>query len=112
MSFWYGLAFKTSSTNPSANRKELEPITTQLCVESGTNKSDVPTTDPKIAMPPSIAVGFLCHRSAVGLATAPQRLASKRTKGVSASEKAKAAMTVITSVELKDILRLTTRLTI
>jgi len=38
--------------------KSLEPITTQLCVESGTNKSDVPTTDPKIAMPQALQLAF------------------------------------------------------
>src|SRR5689334_25312698 len=42
-------------------------------------------TESQIPRPPSMAVGFLCQRSILGLATMPIRRASARTRGVNAT---------------------------
>src|SRR3954468_17658460 len=58
----------------------------------------------KIAIPPSMAVGFLCQRSVLGFATAPHRRAKFRTTGVRISESTKAPATVAASSHLKIII--------
>src|SRR5437762_2423615 len=57
----------------------------------GRNTRSVATTATKMATPPSIAVGFLCHRSLLGLAITPRRRAAARTTGVRASDTKNAA---------------------
>ena len=61
------------------------------------------TTESQNAVPPSIAVGFLCQRSVFGTATKPKRRAQARTKGVSTSAKQKEAATASSVRGLKDI---------
>jgi hypothetical protein len=59
----------------------------------------------KIAAPPIIAVGFLCHRSPRGFATTPKRRASRRTSGVRVAASANDTATVKICRALKGIVR-------
>src|SRR5215213_4856149 len=61
-----------------------------LCSE---NATWVITTESQIAAPPSMAVGFLCHRSVLGTAIKPKRRATALTRGVSISAKQRDAAT-------------------
>ena len=51
-----------------------------------------------MAIPPSSAVGCLCHLSCCGLATYPSRRAASRQRGVRASDAAHAAMKMAISL--------------
>src|SRR6185436_15149925 len=77
-----------SSTNPTRNKNDDAPTTTQPQLVCGTSTRQVAITAAQIATPPIIAVGRLCQRSVFGLATNPQRLARLRTTGVSAVARA------------------------
>src|ERR1044072_6536498 len=57
----------------------------------------------QIATPPSIAVGFLCQRSILGLAIKPKRRANARTSGVSMSARQNDAATASSVRGLKGI---------
>src|SRR6185369_5689327 len=51
------------------------------------------TTENQMATPPNMAVGFLCQRSVLGLATTPKRRANALTSGVRTRARPKAAAT-------------------
>src|SRR5215208_4777665 len=61
------------------------------------------TTVSQMAAPPSIAVGFLCHRSIFGTATMPMRRANARTSGVSIVARTNAAAKASSVRGLKDV---------
>src|ERR1700752_4920804 len=78
-----------SSTKPTRNRNEAAPRTTQVAGVCGVSVTSVITAANQIATPPIMAVGFLCQRSVLGLATNPQRVAKALTTGVSPAASAK-----------------------
>src|SRR5437868_8294116 len=77
-----------SSINPTRKRNDAAPATTHPALVCGTSVKKVVITASQIATPPIIAVGRLCQRSVFGLATNPQRRASRRTTGVKAAASA------------------------
>src|SRR5690348_17237705 len=71
-----------SSTRPTRNRNVLASRIHLPYVPYSENTLEMMITESQIAAPPSIAVGFLCHRSVLGTAMKPKRRANARTKGV------------------------------
>src|SRR5437870_13502022 len=77
-----------SSTNPTRKRNDAAPATTHPVLVCGNSVKKVVITASQIATPPIIAVGRLCQRSVLGLATNPHRRARLRTTGVKAAARA------------------------
>jgi hypothetical protein len=84
------LSDSTSSTNPVAN------ISPAVMMRTGTaeNRPKIAAhenSDVAMATPPNSATGFLCQRSARGVATRPRRTEIIRANGTSASDSARAS---------------------
>src|SRR5688572_28270396 len=86
ISFWYGFMLRMSSSSPTMNKKDAAAMTMNDSKVCGTKIAYITTVVTKMAIPPSIAVGFLCQRSDFGPATNPYFLARARTIAVRTAE--------------------------
>src|SRR5437763_16613397 len=73
---------RMSSTSPTINRTDAAEIIMIDSAVFGTKTTYIDTVAANIAIPPSIAVGRVCHRSGLGFATKLYRRARYRTRYV------------------------------